>query len=162
MYALIVSQARRPVFYSGLGVPDTANGRYDVIMLHAYFVMRRLKEIGAEAGDLSQALFDYMFADMDKNLREMGVGDLSVGKKVKAMATAYYGRIKAYDEGLDQTNDTLLEALRRNLYAEAEPTQEQLASMSAYLKEQVKASSYWTLSNIQNAQIEFLSPEDDS
>jgi len=162
LYALLVSHARRPIFYTEMGVPDTANGRFDVIMLHAYFVMRRLKEIGSEAGDLSQALFDYMFADMDKNLREMGVGDLSVGKKVKAMATAYYGRIKAYDEGLEQDHDALLDAVRRNIYAEVDATDGQLSSMANYLNDQVMASSYWTLSDIENAKIDFLSPNGDA
>ena len=67
LYEVIVTQARRPFFYTVLGVPDTANGRYDVIMLHAYVVMKRLKAIGAEASATSQALFDCMFEDMDKN-----------------------------------------------------------------------------------------------
>ena len=158
LYGVIVAHARRPVFYTLLGVPDTINGRYDVIMLHAYFVMKRLKAIGTEADRTSQALFDCMFADMDKNLRELGVGDLSVGKKVKAMATAFYGRIRAYDEGLEGSKDTLNDSLRRNLFADAEPTDRQVSAMAGLISEQVKASSSWSLDHIEKGAISFIPP----
>ena len=161
LYDVIVAHARRPVFYTVLGVPDTVNGRYDVIMLHTYFVMKRLKAIGAEASTTSQALFDYMFADMDKNLREMGVGDLSVGKKVKAMATAFYGRIKAYDEGLGGGPEQLADSLRRNLFAEAEPTDWQVSAMADLLSDQVQASSTWSLGHIEKGAISFITPPND-
>ena len=145
LYKVIVAHSRRPFFYTVFGVPDTVNGRYDVIMLHAYIVMKRLKAIGTEARTTSQALFDLMFADMDKNLREMGVGDLSVGKKIKAMATAYYGRIKAYDEGLEGGQELLASALRRNLFSEVKPTDQQITGMADLLSDQVQASSSWSL-----------------
>ncbi|MAI10643.1 MAG: hypothetical protein CBD27_09820 [Rhodospirillaceae bacterium TMED167] len=158
LYDVIVANARRPEFYTVLGVPDTVNGRYDVIILHTYFVMKRLKAIGAEASTTSQALFDCMFADMDKNLREMGVGDLSVGKKVKAMATAFYGRIKAYDEGLEGGKEHLANSLRRNLFAEAEPTDRQVSAMANLLSDQVQASSTWSLGHIEKGAIGFITP----
>ena len=162
LYEVIVTRARRPVFYTVLGVPDTVNGRYDVIMLHAYIVMKRLKAIGSEASATSQALFDWMFADMDKNVREMGVGDLSVGKKVKAMATAYYGRIKAYDEGLEGGQELLTDALRRNLFAEAKPTDRQVTDMAILLSDQVQASSSWSLADVKKGAISFITlPHDD-
>ena len=161
LYDVIVAHARRPVFYTVLGVPDTVNGRYDVIMLHAYFVMKRLKAIGIEASTTSQALFDCMFADMDKNLREMGVGDLSVGKKVKAMATAFYGRIKAYDEGLGGGPEQLADSLRRNLFAEAEPTDWQVSAMADLLSDQIQASSTWSLGHIEKGAISFITPPND-
>ncbi len=161
LYKVIVKEARRPVFYTGFGVPDTVNGRYDVIMLHSYVVMKRLKAIGAEASTTSQALFDCMFTDMDKNLREMGVGDLSVGKKIKEMATAYYGRIKAYDEGLEGGQELLASSLRRNLFAEAEPTDQQVTEMAVLLSDQVRASSSWSLAHIKKGDISFISPSND-
>ncbi len=160
LYAQLVKQARRPVFYTAFGVPDTVNGRYDVIMLHAYFVMKRLREIGPDGRDLSQALFDYMFSDMDKNLREMGVGDLSVGKKIKTMATAFYGRIKAYDEGLGGGKNALEEALNRNLFVDSEPNSDQLASAATYLARQVEASLFWALSDLESANFDFIAPDD--
>ena len=161
LYNVIVTHSRRPLFYTVLGVPDTVNGRYDVIMLHAYIVMKRLKAIGKEARTTSQALFDLMFADMDKNLREMGVGDLSVGKKIKAMATAYYGRIKAYDEGLEGGQELLAKALRRNLFAEVKPTDRQVTDMAGLLADQVRASSSWSLVNIKKGAISFIAPPND-
>ena len=161
LYKVIVTHSRRPVFYTVLGVPDTVNGRYDVIMLHAYIVMKRLKAIGTEARASSQALFDLMFADMDKNLREMGVGDLSVGKKIKAMATAYYGRIKAYDEGLEGGQELLANALRRNVFAEVNPTDRQVADMAGLLADQVRASSSWSLVDIKKGAISFIAPPND-
>src|SRR5262245_48094906 len=96
LYAAAIAQARQPVFYAGLRVPDTVDGRFELVALHVFLILQRLKS-EPEATPFAQALFDTMFADMDRNLREMGVGDLSVGKKVKAMAQGLYGRIAAYE-----------------------------------------------------------------
>ncbi|KIL98794.1 Ubiquinol-cytochrome C chaperone [Paramagnetospirillum magnetotacticum MS-1] len=125
LYVAVINQARLPDFYLRLAVPDTLDGRFDLIVLHAFLVMRRLRQVTAEEGGeaaraVAQALFDLMFADMDQNLREMGVGDMSVGKRVKQMARAFYGRVAAYDEGLAAEGDALAEALRRNLYGTVE------------------------------------------
>jgi len=119
LYRVCVLQARRPEFYASCGVPDTLDGRFEAIALHVFLVLRRL---GAENADrprarkLAQSLFDTMFLDMDENLREIGVGDLSVGKKIKEMATALYGRIAAYEDGLAGDDAYLTEVVRRNLY----------------------------------------------
>lgn len=117
LYAAIVAQARQPAFYAALGVPDTVDGRFEMVALHAFLVLRRLKETPAPGAALGQALFDAMFADMDRSLREMGVGDLGVGRRVKSMAEGFYGRIGAYDAALLlPADDALQEALRRNVY----------------------------------------------
>jgi len=118
LYRQIVGQARQPAFYRDHAVPDTLDGRFDMIVLHAFLVLRRLKRIaGAEAQKVSQDLFDLLFADMDSNLREIGVGDLGVGKRVKKMAQAFYGRVEAYEAGLAASDPAVLEqALTRNLY----------------------------------------------
>ncbi|MBT3552779.1 MAG: hypothetical protein HOO19_18710 [Rhodospirillaceae bacterium] len=159
LYGAIVDQARLPAFYSNCGVPDTVNGRFDLIGLHAYLVMRCLKGMANERGTgLSQRLFDIMFTDMDRNLREMGVGDLSVGKKVKAMAKAFYGRVKAYDEGLAGGPEALEDALRRNLFIETEPRDEDVAKMAAYLSQSVAASSSWTIEALEEGRLQFLAP----
>ena len=81
VYARIVDQSRLPVFYDRWGVPDTVDGRFDLIVLHAFVVFHRLADAGDAADRFAQRLFDHMFGDMDRNLREMGVGDLSVGKE---------------------------------------------------------------------------------
>ncbi len=113
LYAAIVAAARQPFFYAELEVPDTIDGRFDMIVLHEFLVLDRLKK---EAPELCQKITDLFFDDMDRSLREMGVGDLSVGKKVRKMAEAFHGRLNAYASGLEQGDQTLIEALQRNVY----------------------------------------------
>jgi cytochrome b pre-mRNA-processing protein 3 len=120
LYAALVRQTRLPVFYRNLGVPDTFDGRFDLLVLHAFLLFRRLKGQGEESQELAQAVFDTMFADMDNLLRESGVGDLSIGRKVRGMSDAFYGRLKAYDEALAEGEGVLAAALARNVYAGAE------------------------------------------
>jgi cytochrome b pre-mRNA-processing protein 3 len=132
LYGAIVAQAREPVFYSALGVPDSLDGRFDMIALHAFLVMHRLKSApGTEK--LSQALFDYMFGDMDRSLREMGVTDLGVGRRVKQMVAAFYGRVSAYQDGLSDGPEALGEALARNLYRGEPPSADRLRLMADYV-----------------------------
>jgi cytochrome b pre-mRNA-processing protein 3 len=133
MYSLIVAKARQPHFYAKLDVPDTVDGRFDMIALHAILVMNRLAQGGPAAKALSQKLFNEMFADMDRSLREMGAGDLSIGKKVRKMAEVFYGRAKAYGEALSRKEVPSLEqALARNIYAEgADP--KNLANLARYV-----------------------------
>ena len=133
IYMAVVLQARNPAFYDALGVPDTFDGRFDLIVLHAMLVMRRLREEGPALEDLTQGLFDYMFKDMDRSLREIGVGDMGVGKHVKKMAKAFYGRAEEYEIGIDGSAESIDVALKRNIYRSTTPTEDQLAAMSCYL-----------------------------
>jgi cytochrome b pre-mRNA-processing protein 3 len=123
LYGAAVAQARQPVFFETLGVPDTLDGRFDLVSLHNGLLVCRIgRDPDARAKDLAQAVFDAMFADMDVNLREMGVGDLAVGKRVKRMWEAFHGRAQAYDQALragDQAG--LEEALARNVWRGAAP-----------------------------------------
>lgn len=136
LYRCIVEQARQPDFYTRHGVPDSLDGRFDMIVLHTFLVMRRLRTIASpEASQLSQDLFDLLFADMDNNLREIGVGDLGVGKRVKKMAQAFYGRVEAYEAGLLATDDAILtDALTRNLYGTTQPALPNQLAMAAYMR----------------------------
>lgn len=136
LYFAAVRQARQPSFYAACGVPDTLDGRFDLIVLHVFLVMRGLKRAGEDGLRLGQTLLEVMFDDMDRNLREMGVGDLSVGKKVKAMARAFYGRSQAYAEALEPGAEiSLLEsALERNIYGREKPTREGLTALAAYVR----------------------------
>jgi cytochrome b pre-mRNA-processing protein 3 len=142
LYGAIVAQAREPCFYAELGVPDTVDGRFEMVALHAYLVLRRLKATSATVSGLGQALFDTMFADMDRSLREMGAGDLGVGRRVKAMAEGFYGRIAAYDAALasDDARD-LAEALRRNVYGTLKPPMAPPEGATAALAQYVRASA---------------------
>jgi cytochrome b pre-mRNA-processing protein 3 len=114
IYGMIVTQAREPLFYRDLGVPDTVNGRFDLLLLHLWMVLRRLKPV-PDSADLSQALFDRFCEDMDANLREMGVGDLAVPKRMRAFGEAFYGRAAAYDLALTGGAEPLAQALCKNI-----------------------------------------------
>lgn len=116
LYDQVVEQARSPSFYVDGGVPDTVDGRFEMVVLHAYLVIGRLMAGEDAAQRIAQYLFDTMITDMDRSLREMGIGDLSVGRKVKAMAEAYYGRSRAYDSALAASDADLSSALRRNVF----------------------------------------------
>jgi cytochrome b pre-mRNA-processing protein 3 len=114
IYGMIVAQAREPSFYQAMGVPDTVNGRFDMVLLHLWMVLRRLRT--AEGGaELSQALFDHFCADLDDNLREMGVGDLTVPKRMQKFGEAFYGRAAAYDRALEAGTEPLAQALCKNI-----------------------------------------------
>ncbi len=135
LYAAIVSQARKPVFYSGAaGVPDTPDGRFDMVSLHAFLVLRKFKQCGKGREALAQTLFDAMFKDMEQNLREMGVGDFAAGDWVKSMARAFYGRVAAYEDGLNGQKGILEAALERNLYRKSNPSPDQVAAVADYLR----------------------------
>ncbi len=112
-YEAIVAAARRPVFYAEWGVADTLDGRFDMIALHAYLILDRLK---GEEPRFRQDLVDEFFRDMDRSLREMGVGDISVGKKVRKMAEVFYGRVAAYDKAMAEPDALLAPALARNVF----------------------------------------------
>lgn len=117
LYGVAVAAARDPFFYTELGVPDTLNGRFDLVGLHAFLLIRRLRRLPPPGPDLAQAVFDAMFSDMDVNLREMGVGDLSVGKRVRTMWEAFHGRAVAYDAAMDAGDPAAMEAaLTRNVW----------------------------------------------
>ncbi len=117
LYGAAVAAARDPFLYGTLGVPDTLDGRFDMVGLHVFLVIRRLSAAPSPGPALGQAVFDAMFSDMDVNLREMGVGDLSVGRKNRAMWEAFHGRSAAYQAAL-ASGDTaaLAAALARNVW----------------------------------------------
>jgi len=119
IYALIVAKARQPWLYRSAGVPDTVTGRFDMITLHSFLLLEHLRNNGDDATEFSQNLFDEIFLDMDHSLREMGVGDLSVGKKVRKMSEVFYGACSGYRKALDfegqEANQQLQNALKRNI-----------------------------------------------
>ncbi len=121
LYAAAVAQARAPALYTALGAPDTLEGRFELIALHVHLLCRRLGKAGGAGSALAQALFDTMFRDMDRNLRELGVGDPSMPRRIKTMLEAYFGRIKAYDAAFAQGGGALAQAIARNVYNAAAP-----------------------------------------
>ena len=159
LYEAIVVRARDPSFYTAHGVPDTTDGRFDMIALHAFFVLRRLKH---EHAGLAQTLFDHMFADMDRSLREMGVGDLSVGRRVKEMAAAFYGRVAAYDAALDRPRENgdvaLLDAIARNIYRQIPPAAQNPAAMAGYVRRAVAALEDVSDAALARGEVDFGEP----
>jgi cytochrome b pre-mRNA-processing protein 3 len=133
-YGRIVAQARRPGFFTSIGVPDTLDGRFELICLHAFLFLHRLRRDAEPARALAQHFCDAMFADFDRSLREMGTGDLSVGREMKRMAEAFYGRVAAYQRGLDGDEAALEPALARNLFGTAPAAAAQLAAMARYVR----------------------------
>ncbi len=123
LYGMIVAQARNPEFYRGYGVPDTVEGRLDMILLHLVLVLRQLSAPHGALPPAGQGLFDRFCRDMDANFREMGVGDLAVPKRMQKIGEAFYGRSKAYEDALGDANPAALEsAVARNVFGAAEPT----------------------------------------
>jgi cytochrome b pre-mRNA-processing protein 3 len=120
LYGTIVAQARSASFYTDYGVPDTVLGRFDLIVLHLVLVLARLDADGDSARGTGQSLFDLFCRDLDANLREMGVGDLAVPKRMRCFGEAFYGRQAAYLAALQASNaqDELEKALARNIFQE--------------------------------------------
>jgi cytochrome b pre-mRNA-processing protein 3 len=112
LYDKLVVRARGPVFFTRLGVPDTIDGRFDLLTLHGWLVLARLRAAGL--GAISQDLTDIIFTGFDEALREQGAGDMGLGRRMKAMGNAFFGRLAAYDEAAD--SDALAAALARNLW----------------------------------------------
>lgn len=131
IYGMIVAQAREPAYYASFHVADTVNGRLDMLILHLWLVLRRLRSV--QGGDqLAQAVFDHFCADMDDNLREMGVGDLTVPKRMQAFGEAFYGRSTAYDLAFEAGEQELSQALMRNVLNGSFP--ESAGALATYVR----------------------------
>ncbi|HEY9219742.1 MAG TPA: ubiquinol-cytochrome C chaperone family protein, partial [Phenylobacterium sp.] len=123
LYAVAVAEARRPKPYAELGVPDTPEGRFELYTLHVLMLLERLRGQGEAAAETSQALFDTYIKSLDDSLREMGVGDTVVGKKIRKLGEAFYGRGKSYQSAVDALPDEapLVAFLARTALQEADP-----------------------------------------
>ncbi len=151
LFAAASDQSRAPAFYEGMGVPDTVEGRFEMTALHVWLVLRKLKVDDRRARDVAQRLFDAMFSSFDGALRELGVGDLVVGKKIRKMAENFYGRVQAYDAALDEAasdnNATALAAaLARNVYESEDP--QTAMTLADYTRAEAKAIDQQPLAEI--------------
>ena len=115
LYASLTEASRAPVFYARLGVPDTVEGRFDLLTLHTVLVLERLKQLPPPAGDFAQDFVDDLFRRFDAALREMGVGDISVPKRMKRIASHFMGRAKAYHDALAEGGEAMARTLARNV-----------------------------------------------
>ena len=155
LYAAIVAQARQPEFYMSYTIPDDINGRFEMIVLHTYMLCHRLKDEDEASRDLGQAVFDRFFQDMDHSLRERGIGDLSVPKKIKKMAQAFYGRVDAYDEAREAGRDELVEALCRNFFPEDEDQRPEVQSLADYVYESTEKLSTMSVEEFKQGTVKF-------
>ncbi len=163
LYMRIVEQSRLPAFYRHGAVPDTLDGRFDLVALHSFLVLYRLRDKGtedggAEAKDFSQELFNAMFADMDRGLRDLGSSDARTPKRVKAMVEAFYGRAKAYEDGLTEPGGGLAEALRRNLFHAVEAGEGPSRLMADYVRREAESLARQSLPELIAGRISFGPP----
>ena len=136
LYTAAVQAARDPIYFEALAVPDTLDGRFDLVGLFASLVIRRARALPAPGPALAQAVFDAMFADMDFNLRELGVGDLSIPKRMRAMWEAFHGRALAYEAPLAAGDaEALTTALARNVWRGKAPPGAAAALAQATLRQ---------------------------
>jgi cytochrome b pre-mRNA-processing protein 3 len=139
LYGMIVAQARMPVFYRDYGVPDTVDGRFEMVVLHTVLVLRRLDAEPDGVRQLGQGLFDHFCRDMDASLREMGIGDLGVPREMQRMGEAFYGRKAAYDAALAGSDDaTLAATLARNIFGSASGRARGEMQIVAYVRAAVR------------------------
>ena len=156
LYTSAVQAARDPWFYGPGGVPDTMDGRFDMVGLFVFLVIHRLRDDGETGKALAQAVFDAMFSDMDFSLREIGVGDMTVGKKVKAMWEAFHGRAAAYEVAVvahDQEGLTV--SIARNVWR-GEPAMAEARVLAAIAMQQTEHLAGQALEALVAGRIEFL------
>ena len=138
VYAKCLNTARNPAFITEYGLPDEMDTRFELLTLHAILIMlRTLGEPGFPAQPFNQTLFDTLFIDMEQTLREMGIGDMGIPKRMKKMMTGFNGRLHAYETALSDTkNAQLTEALSRNVTAETTP--KNAKKLAKYVRAQQK------------------------
>jgi len=154
LYQCAVAQGRSPWFYAECSVPDNVDGRFEMIALHVFLLLHRIKQPDIADDKLGQAVFDAMFLDMDRSLREMGAGDLGVGKRVKAMAKSFYGRIAAYESGLSDPS-ALTDAVIRNVFRGEEAQRDSAGRLAGYIATQVRHLSAATAEKIISGTVSF-------
>ncbi|WP_274630669.1 ubiquinol-cytochrome C chaperone family protein [Arvimicrobium flavum] len=143
LYERIVAAARQPVFYAEWDVPDTPLGRFEMVGLHVFLFLHRVRGEQGTIAEIAQTLTDEFFADVDSSLRELGIGDAGVPKRAKKLAKMFYGRAASYGDALDRGDrEALAAALGRNVrpdldgWAGAGPLSDYVTSVAASLRAQ--------------------------
>lgn len=138
LYDLVVKASRNPRLYGSSGAPDTANGRFELIILHIFMLFRRMQEDTAEVKSLKQKTFDCFLENMDVNLREIGVGPDGVPKRIQKMLENFYGRAAAYQLAIDdQDRAKMAEVIARNFYADGKDNDQGAQNLAKYVFESV-------------------------
>lgn len=132
LHAALAEQARAPEFFTGPGAPDTPEGRFDMLALHMFLAIERLRRDAPQTDRLVRLLQEVFFERLDSALREMGVGDLSVGRKIRGLAEAFYGRLAAYERGFAGGAGELEAAIARNVLGTGDAGK--AASLATYMR----------------------------
>jgi cytochrome b pre-mRNA-processing protein 3 len=156
LYGTIVARARTKALYQRFGVPDTVNGRLEMILLHLVLLLRRLNE-EPDGAPWGQAVFDLFCQDMDDNLREMGVGDLAVPREMQRIGEAFYGRQGAYVTALASGNpEALVEVLKRNVFEGGEGGE----ALASYVRAASRALADRDINELRLGNLGFPDPAD--
>ncbi len=151
VYGQLLEKTRAPVFYTEYGVPDTFDGRFDLLLLHTFFIINRLTGEGRVGRDFNQALFDVVFADMDQSLREAGIGDMGVPKRQRKMMKAFNGRMHAYADA-QKSEASMTDALKRNVYGTLKEVPAQnIEKMRDYMKRGIATLEKYSATDIMAA-----------
>lgn len=138
VYAAIVAASRQRAFYAEFGIADTLEGRFEVLVLHGALALHRFSAGGEVAASAGQEVFDLMFSDLDQSLRELGVGDMAVPKRIRRMAEAFYGRAHAYRAALevDAPDGALELIIERNMFGgdSGAPQDGVVAGLAGYVR----------------------------
>jgi cytochrome b pre-mRNA-processing protein 3 len=162
LYAQILGQARQPALFLAHEVPDTIEGRYDMMVLHVFLVVHRLSKGAQAARTAAQALCDRFFLEMDRALREMGVGDLTVPKRMKSIAELYAGCAAAYASALDSADPhALVAALSRNVYDDASGSDPRAVPLAQYVRRTADALASTETARLLNEGATFPDPSPD-
>lgn len=161
LYAAAAAQARSPALYLDLGVPDSIEGRFELYLMHVALLVNRLRGAGPRASETNQVLFDAFLKGLDDALREMGVGDLSVGKKMRRLGEAFYGRAKGYAAAvaaLPEAGGELRALLARTVYADLPDAERRAEAMAAYVAGVVRALDDQPLDALLDGRVAFPQP----
>lgn len=152
--------ARDPYFYEYMMVPDTTEGRFDLLLVHIFLIIHRLKTV-EKGQEMGQALFDTAFQSIDQGYREIGVGDMGVPKRMKKLMLAFNGRMHAYDAALEADEDALKDALDRNIYNMVRFEDDAiLTQMTHYVMRNHAYLQTQDTQDIMQGTVRFLAPED--
>lgn len=133
-YAALTATARTPVFYAEFGVPDTVVGRFEMLSLVLILYFRRMRQSARGGQEIAQEIIDAFFEDVDHSIRELGIGDQGVPKRMKKLAGMFFGRLEAYAAALDKDDAGLLaSALRRNIYPETGDDAPDMAGLAEWM-----------------------------
>jgi cytochrome b pre-mRNA-processing protein 3 len=160
LYDAIVAQARQAVFYRDHGIPDTVPGRFEMLAMHMFLVLERLKVLGDEADPLAQQLVNVMFDDMDDVARELGVGDMAVAPKVKKLARSFRSRLEAYERVYAGPEENRASQLGEILIPGDETRELSVSWFKTYLSQQRAALEQYSLDDLTAPDFTFHEPGD--